>query len=238
MISDFIDYIYPRNIKCILCKNPISKNNSYSLCKDCFNKLKFIKKGCSKCGKPLTDFYKKDICLKCQTNKYFFTRALSCVEYDDNIHKLIYSFKYGLKTYLSYNIAEIMNDKLKYESIDFDYIIPVPLHKKRLKKRGYNQALLIANQLSRISKKEVLDIVVRNENTPFLSQLPREERLKKLKNIFTLTKNHNKIYKKDLLIVDDIFTTGTTVNEISKKLLNSEANKIYVISFATGKNIY
>ncbi|MCT4509067.1 MAG: ComF family protein [Tepidibacter sp.] len=238
MINDFIDYIYPRNIKCILCKNPISKNNSYSLCKDCFNKLKFIKKGCSKCGKPLTDFYKKDICLNCETKEYTFTRALSCVEYYDNIHKLIYSFKYGLKTYLSYNIAEIMNDKLKYENIDFDYIIPVPLHKKRLKKRGYNQALLIAKQISKIRKKEVLDIVVRNENTPFLSQLSREERLKKMKNVFTLTQNNNKIYKKNLLIVDDIFTTGATVNEISRNLIKLEPSKIYAISFATGKNIY
>ncbi|WFD10046.1 ComF family protein [Tepidibacter hydrothermalis] len=238
MISDFIDYIYPRNIKCILCKNPISKNNSYSLCKDCFNKLNFINNGCLNCGKPLTDFYKNDICSNCETNEYVFTRALSCVEYDDNIHKLIYSLKYGAKTYLAYNIAEIMNDKLEYEGVKFDYIIPVPLHKNRLRKRGYNQSLLICKQLSKINKKEVLDIVIRNKNTQFLSKLTKKERIKKLQNVFTLATNDNKIYKKDLLIVDDIFTTGTTVNEISKKLLNSGANKIYAITFATGKNIY
>ena len=238
MISDFIDYIYPRNIKCILCKNPISKNNSYSLCKDCFDKLKFINNGCLICGKPLTDFYKSDTCLNCETKEYVFTRALSCIEYDDNIHKLIYSFKYGSKTYLAYNIAEIMNDKLLCEGINFDYIIPVPLHKKRLRKRGYNQSLLICKQLSKINKKEVLDIVVRNKNTQFLSKLTKKERIKKLQNVFTLSANDNKIYKKNLLIVDDIFTTGTTVNEISKKLLDSGANKIYAITFATGRNIY
>ena len=238
MISDFIDYIYPRNIKCILCKNPISKNNSYSLCKDCFDKLKFINNGCLICGKPLTDFYKSDICSNCETKESVFTRALSCIEYDDNIHKLIYSFKYGSKTYLAYNIAEIMNDKLLCEGINFDYIIPVPLHKKRLRKRGYNQSLLICKQLSKINKKEVLDIVVRNKNTQFLSKLTKKERIRKLQNVFTLSTNDNKIYKKNLLIVDDIFTTGTTVNEISKKLLDSGANKIYAITFATGRNIY
>ncbi|WP_242967901.1 ComF family protein [Tepidibacter mesophilus] len=131
-----------------------------------------------------------------------------------------------------------MNDKLQYENINVDYIIPVPLHKKRLRKRGYNQSLLIANQLSKINKKEVLDIVVRSKNTDFLSKLSKKERIKKLQNVFTLSKNENRIYKKDLLIVDDIFTTGTTTNEISKNLLNSGASKIYVITFATGKNIY
>ncbi|SHH19984.1 ComF family protein [Tepidibacter thalassicus] len=238
MISTLLDYIYPRNIKCIICKNPIPKTNPYSLCKNCFNEIHFIKKGCIKCGKPLTLFYKDEFCINCKKEDYFFERALSCVEYDDNIHKLIYSFKYGRKTYLAYPIASIMKDKLEYESIDFDYIIPVPLHKKRQIKRGFNQSQLISEILGKFTNKQMLDILYRNKHTKFLSNLTKKDRKNELKGVFTIKGNQHKIIKKNILLVDDIFTTGSTVDEISKILLACGVKKIYVITFATGKNIY
>lgn len=238
MLNDILEYIYPKNIKCIICKSPISKENSYSLCKDCFNKVNFIKNACIKCGKPLTNFYKKEYCPKCDENKYNFERALSCVEYDDNIHKIIYNFKYGRKTYLSYYIAQIMKDKLQYESIDFDYIAYVPLHKKRERKRGFNQAYLIAKNLSQFTNKPTLDIIERNRNTRYLSKLSRNARKNELKDVFTIKEEITTIEEKNILLVDDIFTSGSTTDEISKLLIKSGVNKVYVLCFATGRNIY
>ncbi|SHK01695.1 ComF family protein [Tepidibacter formicigenes] len=238
MIDTLLDYIYPRNIKCIICKNPIPKTNPYSLCKSCFNEINFIKNGCIKCGKPLTLFYKEEICFNCKKEDYFFERALSCVEYNDNIHRLMYSFKYGRKTYLAYPIAKVMMDKLKYEYIDFDYIIPVPIHKKRQRKRGFNQSLLIATNLGKITSKEVLDILYRKKYTRFLSNLSKKDRKNELKDVFTIKENEHKIIKKNILLVDDIFTTGSTVDEISKILIKHGSGKIYVLTFTTGKNIY
>lgn len=238
MLSTILEYIYPRNIKCIICSCPIHKENSYSLCRECFNKINFIKNGCIKCGKPLTDFYKKENCPNCIDEKYNFKKALSCVEYDDNIHKLIYSFKYGRKTHLSYPIAQIMKDKLQYEYIEFDYITFVPLHKNRERKRGFNQSSLISKNLGKFIDKEVLDIIHRNKDTKYLSKLSKKDRKIELKDIFTIKGKVNKIIKKNILLVDDIFTSGSTSNEIAKVLIEAGADNVYIICFATGKSIY
>lgn len=238
MLNDLLEYIYPRNIKCIICKCPIHKENTYSLCKDCFGKINFIKNGCIKCGKPLTDFYKSEYCPNCNEEKYNFERALSCVEYDDNINKLIYSFKYGRKTYLTYPIAKIMKDKLKYEYIEFDYITFVPLHKKREKQRGFNQSYLISKNLGKFINVEVLDLLCRQKNTKYLSKLSKKDRKLELKDVFTIKGEMNKIVQKNILLIDDIFTSGSTSDEIARTLKRAGASKIYVLSFATGKNIY
>ncbi|OPJ56058.1 ComF family protein [Alkalithermobacter paradoxus] len=238
MLDIFLDYIYPRNIKCIVCKCPIDKGNSYSLCKDCFREIKFITNSCYRCGKVLTDFYKEDLCPVCSDKEYNFDRGFCCTVYDDNIHKIIYSFKYGGNTFLSYPIAQIMKDKIHYEGIYFDYIVPVPLHKNRKNKRGFNQAFLISKNLGKFMDKEVLDIVIRNKDTRFLSKLSKFEREIELKDSFTISKEKYKIVSKDILLIDDIFTTGTTSSEIAKILKNNGANKVYALSFASGRNIY
>ncbi|KXZ39055.1 competence protein ComFC [Alkalithermobacter thermoalcaliphilus JW-YL-7 = DSM 7308] len=238
MIDILLDYIYPRNIKCIVCKCPIHKDNTYSLCKMCFEKINFIQDGCDKCSKPLTLFYKQKLCPMCIDKDYFFDRAFSCTEYDENIHKIIYSLKYGGKTFLAYPIAQVMKDKIDYENISFDYITYVPLHRKREKVRGFNQSFLIANNLGKFLNKEVISTVQRNKETRYLSKLTKKQRELELKDSFTITKEKNKIISKDILIIDDIFTTGSTTNEMSKVLKENGAGKIYVLAFATGRNIY
>ena len=238
MIKTFLQYIYPRNIKCMICKKPILIDNTYSLCKDCFDEINFIKNGCKQCGKPLTDFYKKEKCPVCETKEYNFTKALSCVEYTDNIHKLLQNYKYKRKTYIGYHIAQIMKDKLKYEGVDFDYITYVPLSKEKLRKRGYNQAYIIAKNLSKLYDKPIIDVLGRKKDTRPLYDLEKRDRETELKDVFTINQEITKIVKKDILLVDDIFTSGATSNEIAKTLMKNEVKNIYVITFATGKNIF
>lgn len=234
-----IDFIYPDNITCIICNNPINKNNTYSMCKSCFNEMHFILDGCIKCGKPIIyhSLEKQDIsgCSSCFNKTFYFDKSISCIEYNDISKKLILDFKYKSKTYMSNYIADIMKEKLEIENIKFDCILYVPLHKKRLKKRGFNQSKKIAIKLGKLINKPSYDILIRKKYTKPLYNLSKDERNKILKNVFGITDNI-KIKNKNILLIDDIFTTGSTVNEISKLLKLKGVNKVYVMTLLTRSN--
>ena len=160
-------------------------------------------------------------------------RAISCIEYSEFSKKVVFGLKYNSKTYMSRYIATIMKERIDLEPLEFDYILFVPLHKKRQRKRGFNQSEKIAKYLGEILGKDVLDIIVRTENTKRLYKLNKEERKKELKNVFELKEESFKLKNKNILLVDDIFTTGSTVNEISKILKLNNVNRVTVITFLT-----
>ena len=232
-----INYIYPRNITCIICDNPIKLKNSYSLCRSCFKELRFILDGCNKCGKPIVNrnLERESLigCNYCYNKTFYFDKAISCIEYDDISKKLILDFKYKSKTYLCRYVAYLMKEKILLEDIKADYILFVPLHKKRLKKRGFNQAEKIANKLSDLINIPVLDCISREKNTKKLYKLNKEDREKELKNGFKVKENINFIKNKNVILIDDIFTTGSTANEISKVLKINSVNNICIFTLLT-----
>lgn len=238
-IDTFLDFIYPRNIYCILCNKSIDKDKKYSICDECIEELKFIKdKMCLKCGKPLDEIYLYNNCPECIDSKVYYTRAISCVEYDDISKKLVYSLKYDKKRYIAYHMAEIMADKFKEVNIGkIDLIVPVPLHKAKERERTFNQAYLIAKYLGRMLDKYVDNkSLVRIKNTKTQNKLTKDERKCNLKKAFKVIERDN-IRNKNILLIDDVFTTGSTVDECSKVLLGSGASKVYVLTFATGRNM-
>lgn len=240
IIKVILDYIYPKNINCIICDNPIKVTNTYSLCKDCFNELYFILDGCGKCGKPIINHNLEreslSDCSYCYNKTFYFDRAISCIEYNDISKNLVLDFKYKSKTYLCKYIAQIMKEKLEIECVESDYILFVPLHKKRLKRRGFNQSEKIAKELSNLTNIPVLDCISRVKNTKKLYSLNKKERQKELKNCFSAKDNINLIKNKKVILIDDIFTTGSTVNEISKVLKLHSINSICIFTLLT-KNI-
>ncbi len=235
-----LDFIYPKNISCILCNKPIKKINTYSLCKDCFKELNFIQDGCIKCGKPIIyhSLEKLDICgcSYCFNKSFYFDKAISCIEYSDISKSMILGFKYKNKTYMAKYISNIMKEKLDLENIKFDYITFVPLHKKRMRKRGFNQSEKIAKELEKMIDIPILDCIYRKSNTNRLYNLNRKERKIELKNAFLVKENINYANGKNILLIDDIFTTGSTVNEISKLLKLNNVNKIFVMTLLTKSN--
>lgn len=295
-----MDFFFPQNITCLICQKPIDPNNTYSLCKDCFEEMTFIKEECHKCGKPvinrinfnksddeednLADEEIKEIednciiltgnneskdainlkidddeeyilekfeeyregygkveekkieytrCKFCENKNFYFDRAISCIEYCDKSKVLVLSLKYYGNTYMSRYIAQVMRDKLEFEQLSADYIIPVPLHKKRMRIRGFNQAEKIASYLSEYTNIPIIDCVKRNRNTKRLYALNKFQREKELKNAFEVKEDSEEIIGKRIILVDDIFTTGTTVNEISKKLKIYGVDEIIVLTFLT-----
>lgn len=241
------DFLYPENLECMICKRTISKKNEYSICKDCYNGIKFIEKGCIKCGKPLSEFYSNELCPSCEKKKiigglnFNFERSISCVEYDDNIHRLIYRFKYSRNTYIARQIARVMAAKLLAEGIMPDFLTFIPLSAKRFDFRGFNQSQMIADCLGEMVEIEVLNLAIRIKNTSYLSKLSKEERKNELSDAFKVRFYGNdikRLKRKKLLVVDDIFTTGKTMDEFSKTIKVLGFDKIYTISFASGRNIF
>lgn len=237
IIKIIINYVYPKNITCIICDNPIKLTNSYSLCKNCFKELNFILDGCNKCGKSIINrsLEKESLinCNYCYNKTFYFDKVISCIEYNDISKKLILDFKYKSKTYLCKYIVDLMEDKLLLEDIKIDYILFVPLHKKRMKKRGFNQAEKIANKLGELLDIPVIDCIVRVKNTKKLYKLNKEEREKELKSGFKVNANVNLIKGKNVMLVDDIFTTGSTANEISKVLKINSVSNICIFTLLT-----
>ena len=240
VLNFVLDFIYPENISCILCDKPIKKVNTYSLCKDCFKELNFIQDGCIKCGKPIIyhSLEKLDLCgcSYCFNKSFYFDKAISCIEYSDISKSMILGFKYKNKTYMAKYISNIMKEKLDLENIKFDYITFVPLHKKRMRKRGFNQSEKIAKELGKMIDIPILDCIYRKSNTNRLYNLNRKERKIELKNAFLVKENINYANGKNILLIDDIFTTGSTVNEISKLLKLNNVNKIFVMTLLTKSN--
>ncbi|MGL5346714.1 MAG: ComF family protein [Peptostreptococcaceae bacterium] len=240
VLDTILEFIYPENISCILCDRPIQKNNTYSMCKECFTNIHFILDGCVKCGKPIVNYSLEqqsiDGCGYCQNKTFYFDKAVSCLEYDNLSKEIIFKFKYSNQTYMSKYIALIMKEKLELENLKFDYILYVPLHKRRQNKRGFNQSQKIAKNLGKLIEVPVIDVLVRKEYTKRLFKLKKSERQKELKNAFILKHNIYELKNKNILLVDDIFTTGTTVNEISKMLKLDGINKVFVLSMLTGSN--
>jgi len=228
-ILDFVmDLIYPRDLTCVLC----SEESDDELCDLCKGSIQFnIGRVCKACGRMITTDY--GICRNCMSMERMFDYGVSVVTYDDYIKGLMYKLKYHNKRYIAHTMAKYILDYILQLNLkeDFDGIIPVPLHENRLKNRGYNQAYLIAMFLSEMTGLKVYETIRRVVNTRPLNKMTREERSHILEDAFEVTRCMEGNY----ILIDDIFTTGTTVNTCSKLLKASGVSQILVATFAVGE---
>ncbi|MCG8485726.1 MAG: ComF family protein [Clostridia bacterium] len=232
----FLDLIFPSDIYCICCSQPIY-NQPYSICKDCMAKIKWVTlPACIQCGKPLSLNYLTHKCHDCIDTKHSFKQGFSCMVYDDRAKEMIYGLKFNEKAYYAKFFAQLIFEKIKNENLVFDYIIPVPLHKKREKERGYNQAKLIAEHLSALTQIPALfNVLIRTRYTLPQNQLSLRERNNNLKNAFQVTRP-SVLLDKQILLIDDVYTTGSTVDTCSKELLINKASEVYVATCAIGED--
>ncbi len=215
------------------------ENQSFEkgFCPDCFKKINFIKEPlCNICGAPFN--YETNslmVCEKCIKNRPYFDKARAVFLYDNFSKQMILNFKHGDATYNAKFFAKIMFNSYKKLIKDCDVIIPVPLHKARLLKRKYNQAGLISKHLAKLSNKVFLPLALnRKKNTLSQGHFDENERLKNIENAFEI-KNNKDIIDKNIALIDDVFTTGATVNECAKILIENGAKSVFVITLAKTK---
>ncbi len=229
-----IDLLFPR--RCPICDRPVDKIGN-DICKACLPKIRYVESPyCLKCGKPLKDDA-KEYCMDCINATHIFDRGRALYEYD-TVKEAIYRFKYeGRKEYATF-FGRQLAKRLSKEILSWkpDAILPVPLHKDRLKERGYNQAFLLARELGRALNIPVNEeILYRKRATIPQKELNVKERQNNLKNAFKIRQNDVKL--KTIIVVDDIYTTGSTMNGIAQCLKEAGTEKIFFVSLAVGKGI-
>jgi len=236
----FIDYLFPKDVSCYLCGDEVNEPNKFHLCKKCLNKIEKIKYPCVKCGTSLNSF--STVCDYCKNHKRYFERIYSCVKYDGNAKNLIYKYKFSKNEYIVDSITAFLYEKLLESGLrdQIDYIIPVPISDIKKKKRGFNQTELLAKSLSKISQIKYSDCIIKRIlHTPSQIGLGQKEREVNLNKSFRVL-NSSLVKGKVFLIVDDVATTGSTINEMALKLKITGAKSVYALTFchAEEKHIY
>jgi ComF family protein len=230
-----LDFIFPN--ACLVCRS-IDIDNQTNFCIECWKNLTFIQKPqCDICGLPFSFSEtptpcREILCKNCIVEKPFFTKARSIFIYNDTIRKALLTFKNQDQTQYAKFFSKILESYIASQKLKFDLIIPIPLHWTRLFKRQFNQSALITNHLGKNLKSTVhYDILKRIKKTSFQYEKSRIQRFLNLKDSFSI-KNNEYIYRKKILLIDDVMTTGSTLNEASKALTAGDPDEIYCLSIA------
>jgi competence protein ComFC len=229
MLNSFLNILFPET--CPVCQHPAKDHYTAPICPDCWQAVSpYEGPMCRRCGTPLVSDA-STICGECLAHEPAFSCARSFGLYEGVLKKTISLLKfYGIRR-LSRPLSDVM---LNMKIPETDIVIPVPLHEKRLKKREFNQSALIARYLAESKGiKVVLNSLVKIRDTMPQVGLSSQERKKNIKGAFSV-ENNSFITGKDIVLVDDVVTTGATVRECSKVLKKAGARDIYVITLAHG----
>ncbi|MCL5434785.1 MAG: ComF family protein [Patescibacteria group bacterium] len=233
-MANFLDFIFPK--KCVSCK----KLGSY-LCENCFAYLSFDANSlCLVCDKPSYNGLTHPICRK----KYTIDGCFSALSYNKTAQKLIYNFKYkpyltDLKTVLADLFYEslIQNENFNKELEKGEWaFVPIPLFASKFRKRGYNQAEILAKELSKNFNSKTMNILKRTRDTKTQVGLSNIDRKLNIKDAFELNSsfiiNHLSLKNANIFLVDDVVTTGATLLEAAKILKKAGAKRVIGLTLA------
>lgn len=232
----FTDILYPRY--CVACHSRMrAAKTKVPLCAICREKiLPLTPPFCAKCGRGITGSHLQEgKCASCQNHRFDFDRAWAGYAYEGVIREMIHSFKYKYKAGLGTPLAGLMLDFIKDYRLPIascDYIMPIPLSPARLREREFNQAYILAAALSNHLSLKLLDNnLKRIRNTRSQTELDNPARWKNIRGAFRL-KSPAIVKDKNILLIDDVLTTGATASEAASTLKNSGANTVFVLTLA------
>ncbi len=232
VVSLTLDFIYPR--RCPVCDDLVMPG--HLIHEECEKKIKYIRGNCCiKCGKRLTSSESLEFCADCSNTAHRFTRNFPLFQYR-SISGSVYKFKYlGRQEYADfYARAAALKLGNKLKRLKLDAIIPVPMFGSKQYKRGYNQAEVFAGKLSkRLGIPMYNDVIVRSRDTLPMKQLDVRGRRNNLKKAFNIVRNDVKF--KCILIIDDIYTTGSTIDEIAHEFQMEGVREVYSLTLSIGQ---
>ncbi|OGP10876.1 MAG: hypothetical protein A3G39_07230 [Deltaproteobacteria bacterium RIFCSPLOWO2_12_FULL_43_16] len=232
MMKAFLNLILPPI--CPICAQGAEDGR---FCQRCFDSIRFIKSPiCSCCGTPFVAEESEDhLCGVCIKTKRPFSKARSIGFYEGNLLEAIHRFKYNGKTSLSKPLGKIMLDR--FSPNNYDLIVPVPLHRARLKERGFNQSLLLARELARTYKLPIDYLNLKKiRATDAQINLKGKDRVANVKGAFAV-EDDKAFDGKRVLLIDDVYTTGATIVECGKVLKKAGAKDIDVLTLARVVNL-
>jgi len=212
--------------------------NEGQLCETCRKAAKRIRAPfCHTCSQPFDGALEDEFtCANCNGRRLYFDCAVSACRCTGIVRDLIHRFKYQHDYYLRRTLAAWLDETLddgRLSTVRFDALVPVPLHPARWREREFNQAEALAELVGKRRKIPVRNLLRRARYTTTQTQFDREERMENLHNAFNLRQN-TPMTGLRLLLVDDVFTTGSTVNECARVLRETGATTVCVVTVARG----
>ena len=229
MKINLLDLLYPP--KCVFCRELLKWGTEKWVCKPCSTEIEYISGNvCPQCGRPVEAKIKA--CHECRSSQKFFTHNHALFVYDGTIRDSIHRFKYNRSPQYSKYFASEFANRLHDEITRHQFLVGIPMHKSKMKSRGFNQADLLAKETSLLTNVAVLEnTLLRVKNTKPQNALDKTSRLNNLQDAFVITSN-NIIEGKRIILVDDIYTTGSTINECAKVLKEAGATEVNSITIS------
>ncbi len=219
--QSFLDLLYPPDVKCIICQGREDVKRGVGLCIPCYNDLSLIEQP------AIPEYYiKYRAC----------TKIFSVCRYTASAKDLIYRYKYKGEKHLAVNLGWMMYQRavqhLTRDGVDF--VTAVPLHLSRKRQRGFNQSRLLAVRIGYLLEKPVhYNLISRVKDTPTQTALNGEQRRENVADAFKISASLD-LTGKNVLLVDDVCTTGATLNSCGKTIIRAGASRVYGITFAAG----
>ena len=230
-----ITFIYPA--QCKVCEEHLVLDSFAYICYSCWKKVEYIEPNwCEICGIPHTE----NLCDTCATKPPRYDKLRTIAAYKSTLQNAIHLFKFEKRMSLRKPLSQLIVDNIPNDLniADYDYVLPVPIHKKRLRERGFNQSMLLLQGIAKVKGINILsNIIVRSKNTSPQSSLDREARQTNIIGAFDL-KNKDTIRSKKILVFDDVYTTGATIREVVNVLWDADPIEIDVLTLARTINPY
>ncbi len=233
-LNDLIDFIYPP--VCAFCRSEREHRDTGNLCRACRDQIAYIRPPfCPGCGKAYEhERTFEHLCGECITRPRYYRRARAVCRYRGVLRNALHFFKYRLQRRLAGTLGGIMIDRLPALAGEwrYDLIVPVPLHPRRLRSRGFNQALCLAAALGRHLRVPLDRFNLQRVRwTASQVGLTERERAANVRNAFAVSRP-GALRDKCILLIDDIYTSGSTANECSRVLIGAGVEAVDVLTLA------
>jgi len=225
------DFLWPP--QCLSCRAPVS--DPRSLCGDCWSAVTFLEPPlCQTCGRPFDFDVGESVCAACMADPPAYEAARAVMKYDDVARSLTLGLKHGDRQEGVPAFARWLMRAGRDVIGAADVIVPVPLHRRRLFARRFNQAALMARSLGKATGIAGMpDALVRRRATPSQGGLGRKGRVRNVQGAFALHPDRGEAVKdRSVLLIDDVFTTGATVEACARTLLRGGAGRVFVLTLA------
>lgn len=225
IIETMLDFLFPPT--CVGCGNEGSW-----VCAECLGSLKqHTNDRCPFCKKSSVRGF---LCLWCR-ERYALSQVIAAVAWDEHVRRIVHTIKFGSVSLCIPLLATLLRDAWHVYGGEWNsVVVPIPLHASRMRERGFNQAALFAREFARGACLQYRDdILIRTRATHAQAELVRDERLRNVDGAFACKKSEN-VFDASVLLVDDVFTSGSTLNEAARTLRNAGARDVRALTFAHG----
>lgn len=230
-----LNIVYPA--QCLICQNKLNATSIGTLlCQNCWSAIKKNPPPfCVRCGRHLEIAQTDEGCPGCKRRDYSFDRAIAPCIYEGVLKELIHRFKYNGQECLGELLAGLMTGFIKEYNLnlgEFDFVVPVPLHRRKLREREFNQAELLARPLAKefnlVLSKEIL---IRQRDTATQTELSEDARWRNVRACFLVNPQIN-LKDKNILLIDDLLTTGATCSEAAAVIKKAGGRKVWALTLA------